>query len=243
MLGGQRTLIIGEYLPTSTLEHLLDLKEALNGFPGKYLIVIGDLNTNIGNLQKPRRQQVADFLAYFGLVNLISHLRQQMHFLHLKMWCQVQQGRLLWSRCDYVFGSYRRIFDTMWIKDLRYFGYDHFALCARILHIPARCHGGYLRGHHSFPLTLLPTGPLNLVDTKFQDLKSLDTLLCHMAVHKDPIGCHRGCSGWLTSAPPSANKRNITGTQPVPWWGRYRSHSLWNPDADRRWRQRILTPV
>ena len=38
-----------------------------------------------------------------------------------------------------------------------------------------RCHGGYLRGRCDSSLNLPPTGPLNLADTKFQDLKALDT--------------------------------------------------------------------
>ena len=52
---------IGAYLSPSTLDHLLDLEEALNRFPGREPVVLGDLNTNIGRLTNPPDQQVADF--------------------------------------------------------------------------------------------------------------------------------------------------------------------------------------
>ena len=50
---------------------------------------------------------------------------------------------------------------------------NHFALRARLLWQPANCDGEYLRGRRAFPLKLPPTGPLNLVDTKFQELKAI----------------------------------------------------------------------
>ena len=34
-----------------------------------------------------------------------------------------------------------------------------------------QCNVGYLRGHRTFPLTLTLMGPLNLVDTKLQEMK------------------------------------------------------------------------
>ena len=55
--------LIREYLPPSTLDYLTDLEEALNCFPRREPIVLGNLNANIGRFRKPRDQQVADFLA------------------------------------------------------------------------------------------------------------------------------------------------------------------------------------
>ena len=46
--GYQQTLIIGAYLPPSTLDHLVDLEEALDRFPDRDPIVLRDLNTDIG---------------------------------------------------------------------------------------------------------------------------------------------------------------------------------------------------
>ena len=49
--GGKRTLLIGAYLPNSTLENLTYLEEALTRFRDQYPIVLGDLNVNIDQSQ------------------------------------------------------------------------------------------------------------------------------------------------------------------------------------------------
>ena len=46
-------------------------------------IVIGDLNAEIVRLQNPRTQHVEEFLTSFGLVVLISHFRQRLHFCQM----------------------------------------------------------------------------------------------------------------------------------------------------------------
>ena len=70
----------------ATLEHLPGLEDALNLFLGKDFIVIGDLNMVIERLKNPRIQQVADFLVYFGLVDILNHFIQQLRFCHIKTW-------------------------------------------------------------------------------------------------------------------------------------------------------------
>ena len=80
--GGERTPLIGVYLTPYKFDNLPYLEEALNLFLGKDPIVLG-------RLQYPRIQQVAEFLASFGLVDLLIHLRQWMRFQYLNMWKQV----------------------------------------------------------------------------------------------------------------------------------------------------------
>ena len=63
--------LMGEYLPLSTLDHLPNLEELLNRFPGRDRIILGDLNAGIGRLRNPREKQVAYFLASFGMVDLL----------------------------------------------------------------------------------------------------------------------------------------------------------------------------
>ena len=48
--GRQLTPLIGSYLTPPTREHLLDLEEALNQFPGKDYILIGYFNADIRRL-------------------------------------------------------------------------------------------------------------------------------------------------------------------------------------------------
>ena len=53
VLGIQWTRLIGAYLPLTTLEHLCDLKEKLNHFPGGYPIVMEDLYADVGHMDNP----------------------------------------------------------------------------------------------------------------------------------------------------------------------------------------------
>ena len=102
---GKRTPLVGSYAPPSTLEHLPDIEEDLSRFRYQYPIVLGDLNTYIGQAQNPRSQQFADMLMDFSLVELIRHLCQCLRFQHLKVRSWVRQVRLLQSRCDYILGT------------------------------------------------------------------------------------------------------------------------------------------
>ena len=121
------------YLPPYTIDHLPDLEEALNHFPGSYYIIVGGFKTNTGRLQNPQSQQVAYLMASFGLFGLLGHFRKRLQFRHMKTWWQFRQGKLLCSRCDYVLGLDRRLLGMVGIRDPRNFSYDPFELCARLL--------------------------------------------------------------------------------------------------------------
>ena len=100
------------------------------------MIVIGYLNADIVRLQNLRIQQVAKFLVYFGLVNLLSHFRQLLRFCHMNTWWKFQQDKFLYLCCDYILGSDHQIFETVGIIDPRNFASDNFALRAQFLYIP-----------------------------------------------------------------------------------------------------------
>ena len=74
--GALRNPLIEAYLPPSIIYKLMDLEGAINRFPGREPIIMGDLNAYTGCLYNPWNQWVEDFLAYFGLVNLIGHIRE-----------------------------------------------------------------------------------------------------------------------------------------------------------------------
>ena len=103
--GLQRTPLIGYYLPLTTLDQLPDLEDAPNCFPGRYTIVIGDLNVVVGRMGNPRYKQEEELLASFGMVDLLGPFRQRMQLRYKKMCWQVRQGKLLHYRCCYILGS------------------------------------------------------------------------------------------------------------------------------------------
>ena len=60
--GRKCTLLIGAYLPPSTLVHLPGLEEALTRFRYQDHIVLGDLNANIGQFQNPLSHNVSNMM-------------------------------------------------------------------------------------------------------------------------------------------------------------------------------------
>ena len=52
----QKKPLIGAYLTPYTMNHLTDLEEELNRFPGSYPIVMGDLNADASWLKNPRNK-------------------------------------------------------------------------------------------------------------------------------------------------------------------------------------------
>ena len=85
-------------------------------------------------------------LSSFGLVDLLSHFWKRIQFQNKKTWWQVLQGKLVRFNCHYILGKYRRLFETVGIRDPRNFSLDNFALHAQLLRQPIRCHGQYLWG-------------------------------------------------------------------------------------------------
>ena len=83
------------------MDHLPDLEEALNQLPRRHPVVLGDLNAYIARLSNPQYQQVSEFLASLGLVDLLGHLCQRLRYCRLQTWWKIRQGRVLLSCCDY----------------------------------------------------------------------------------------------------------------------------------------------
>ena len=145
---GKSTPLIGAYLPPSNLEHLPNLEESLTRSRYQDTIVLGDLNSNIGQAQNPISQQVADLLMGFSLVDLLHHFWQNWRFCHMKTWYQVIKVRLMRARFDYILGTDWRRFVILGIRDLINYPSDHAALRDRLLIYPTeaghRCGSGGL---------------------------------------------------------------------------------------------------
>ena len=169
--GLTRTPLVSAYLPLLTLEHLPDLEKDLQCFRDP--IVLRDLNVELDKARSRQSQRVADLLVGYGLIDLVRHFRQRRRVRNLKTWFQVWQGTVFRSRCNYILGTDWRRFELVGIRDMRNFSLDHFALRARLLRRPTRCHTRYLQGRREFPLKLPPTAELSRAGAKFQTLQTL----------------------------------------------------------------------
>ena len=60
------------------------------------------------------------------------------------------------------------------IREVSNYSSDQFALRARLLQLPMRCHGSYLRGRRYFTLSLPAPDYFRLTDKKLKDSKALE---------------------------------------------------------------------
>ena len=140
---------------------------------------MGDINIYLDEAQNLCRQLVADILTEFSLIDLIHHFWKRHHLCHMKTWTQVQQGTVLKARCNYICGTYCRLFEIIGIRDMRNYSSDPLDLQAGLLqHLP-QCHTSYLWSRRVFPLYLPTAADLIVADTKYQVLKALDTPPTH----------------------------------------------------------------
>ena len=56
---------------------------------------MGDQDVDIVCLQSLRNQQLADFLEYFGLLNLLRYFRKRLQLRHIQIWWQIRQEKFL----------------------------------------------------------------------------------------------------------------------------------------------------
>ena len=73
--GPTHTPLVGAYLPPLMLEHLPDVKEALQRFKGRDPIVLGDLNVDLDGARISRSQCMADLLTEYGIIDLVQQFR------------------------------------------------------------------------------------------------------------------------------------------------------------------------
>jgi exonuclease III len=168
--GPQITPVIGVYLPPSHLDDIPHLIAALQRFT-QPPIVLGDLNVNLDNLHPLRNHQVASLLAAYGLADLLHHFQQRKRYRARNTWHQLRQGATVHSRCDYILGTDRRLFELVGIRDPRHFNTDHFMVVGRYLVRPTPSHKLYLQGRKQLPLRPAKWGPPTQADHLFQEVK------------------------------------------------------------------------
>ena len=106
---------------------------------------------------------------------MLAHFVQRRRYTHKQTWFQhIHQPdgsyKTRRSRTDYITGTDRRLFQSVRITQLSQFSSDHYAIVAKFLTKPSKCHYRYLRGRKQFPLTASKWGPLTQADSLFQDV-------------------------------------------------------------------------
>jgi hypothetical protein len=134
--GRRHTPIVGAHIPPADLETIEHITRAMERFPGRDPLLLGDLNVDLGSFLDPREVETAAAVASFGLEDLLPHFRQHRGFCHGKTWRPERLGQVVSSQCNHILGSDRRVFQNTQLKDPRSFSSDHLAVCGRLLSAP-----------------------------------------------------------------------------------------------------------
>ncbi|HEY9815724.1 MAG TPA: endonuclease/exonuclease/phosphatase family protein, partial [Candidatus Obscuribacterales bacterium] len=178
--GFQRRPLVGAYIPPSGNYRLTlaAIDQAMDRFtPEERLraILLGDLNVNLASPQGARAVEIATALDTHGLEDLVPHFYQRSRFGYGTTWRQCRNGQWINSRCDYILGTDRRIWQNVSIRDPRNFDSDHYMVIGKLLSAPMTGNRRYLLGRRRFPLKLPKWGPQSRADALFQALQEMKT--------------------------------------------------------------------
>ena len=111
--GARLWYVVGEYFPPTNRPSLYRMEQALQAAPkGLELILMGDLNAQLGNPRDEHEEDLVTALAEQGLVNMTYHLiprRQYWGAVGCK--CSMQRyRRQVTGRGDYILSTDRNSF-------------------------------------------------------------------------------------------------------------------------------------
>jgi exonuclease III len=163
--------VIGAYIPPGDTTTLAFISEASNRFPGQPILLMGDINVDLRtNAPSTRDTEIMAFLATLGLEDMAMHFTQRKNFRHGNTWSMEREGTLLQSRCDYILGTDRRLFQYILIKDPRYHS-DHLMVTGGLRSAPKRENVRYLRSRRKFPLRRQQTTTHNATEREYDKIK------------------------------------------------------------------------
>ena len=95
---------------------------------GTALIVVGDLNTDLGDVENDRRgSEIAAAMAEAGVEYMTAHFlpRKRRWGRERRTWSMLREGKVVRSRTGYILGTDRSLFRNVSVRDPRH-NTDHF---------------------------------------------------------------------------------------------------------------------
>ena len=125
--GRRRWYIIGCYLAPDDAQTIERVVTALGDQPkGTALVVVGDLNTDLGDVDCDRRgAEIVAEITEAGLEDMAAHFlpRKRRWGRERRTWAMVRGGEAVRSRTDYILGTDRILFRNLAVRDPRYNSY------------------------------------------------------------------------------------------------------------------------
>ena len=114
----------------------------------------GDLNTTLTEPENDRRgTEIAAALTEEGLEDMAAHFlpRQRKWGREKRTWSMVSEGKVVWSRTDYILGTDRRLFWNVSVWD-PWHNTDNYMVLGCLCRALEREHTKYLMGRKRLPL-------------------------------------------------------------------------------------------
>jgi hypothetical protein len=169
--GNRQYPVIGVCIPPNDTTTLAFISEASNRFAGQPSILMGDINVDFRtNMPSSRDAEIMALLTTLGLEDMSKHFIQRRRFRHGNTWNMERDGTILQSRCDYIMGIDRRIFQFIQIKDPDY-NSDHLMVTGGLQSASKHENTAYLRSRRKFPLRIQHTTTTHATENEYSKLK------------------------------------------------------------------------
>ena len=169
--GNSRFGIVGAYIPPADTTTSMHVTTALARFPRRKVILVGDLNLDLGSIETERDMEIADILATSRLLDMHRHFKSPGRFIKPATWHQKRKGEVIKSRPDYFLCSDQRIIRQYGIRDPRHFATDHKLVLGTLISNSLREYKTYLLGRTKFPHWIPKMGPLSRLDSLCDDIE------------------------------------------------------------------------
>ena len=170
----------------------MHITTALARFPRRKVILVGDLNLDLGSIETERDMEIADILATSVLLDMHRHFKSPGRYRTPATWHHKREGEVIKSRPDYFLCSDRRIIRRYAIRDPRHFVTDHKLVCGTLISNTLKENKYYLHGRTKFPHRTPKMGPSSKLDSICHDIEQA-------ALPPIPKAEQR-CKSWISTA-------------------------------------------
>ena len=171
-MGAQQWYINGCCLAPNDFQTIKRVFTVLGDQPrSNALLVVGDLNTDLGATEKDRRgSEIAAVMTKAGVKDMTAHFlpRKQPWERERRTWSMVREGRVVRSRTKYLLGTDRSLFRNVSVRDPRH-NTNHYMVVGHLRSATARDHARLIKGRRKMALKP-PTEPMR-EDDLFEALR------------------------------------------------------------------------
>ena len=107
MHGGQRTTIVGIYIPPSETDSstINELDKAMKNEDPDKCIILGDFNMNYKTLSKKRYFEIIETLETYCMNDISKRFKCRKKKPYRWTWQQIREGKKIRTICNYIFSE------------------------------------------------------------------------------------------------------------------------------------------